>query len=548
MYIPPLAYLIPFLAPAPPPPSTLTFKPSYAHSHYGPTNGSAAPELFLRDSSESASFHAQDYSLERLEALGLTQGGIDASLLLAEGEKEAGLTIRTKKGMIRRPKHRPPRITSWALSQRSKLSLAAYNSSSAWVAPSTSYNPDEWIEDEVTVPDVSDRQTLIALAKMASNAYVLPGGDGWYPVEGWNGNWSDSSGKGTVPFGWEEGADGLRGHIFADEKNETVIVSIKGTTAGVLGSGGPSAKNDKFNDNLLFSCCCARVDFSWSTVCDCYSGGNKCGQTCLEDAVVAESVYATVGTNLYNNITYMYPNATIWLTGHSLGGSVASLIGLSFGAPVVTYEAPGDLLPASRLHLPLPPGLPADLTGITHVYHTADPVPMGVCNGGYSGCYAAGFALESKCHTGETILYDTVQEKGWSVDIRTHRIGEVIDKVLKDPWPVNGTDEGKKQVDVGGGAWEAVSGLIQYLVDPARVALQPAAELIRADGTGEDDVSASGAIKAQWGWGRRGPKKDKNKKGDDDDDDQWQKHGGVPKPVSEEDCVDCFKWEFGDWE
>jgi hypothetical protein len=75
-----------------------------------------------------------------------------------------------------------------------------------------------------------------------------------------------------------------------------VIISIKGTSAGVLGSGGPTAKNDKFNDNLLFSCCCARVDFSWSPVCDCYAGGYKCEQTCLEDALVAESVYATVGT------------------------------------------------------------------------------------------------------------------------------------------------------------------------------------------------------------------------------------------------------------
>jgi putative lipase involved disintegration of autophagic bodies len=31
-------------------------------------------------------------------------------------------------------------------------------------------------------------------------------------------------------------------------------------------------------------------------VCDCYAGGYKCEQTCLEDALVAESVYATVGT------------------------------------------------------------------------------------------------------------------------------------------------------------------------------------------------------------------------------------------------------------
>jgi putative lipase involved disintegration of autophagic bodies len=49
-------------------------------------------------------------------------------------------------------------------------------------------------------------------------------------------------------------------------------------------------------DNLLFSCCCARVDFSWSTVCDCYAGGYKCEKTCLENAVIGESVYTTVGT------------------------------------------------------------------------------------------------------------------------------------------------------------------------------------------------------------------------------------------------------------
>lgn len=96
----------------------------------------------------------------------------------------------------------------------------------------------EWDDVEIPGPDVTDRQTLIALAKMASDAYILPGTDEWWPVNGWND---------TVPFGWEADADGLRGHIFADPKNETVIIAIKGTSAGVLGSGGPTAKNDKYN-------------------------------------------------------------------------------------------------------------------------------------------------------------------------------------------------------------------------------------------------------------------------------------------------------------
>ena len=97
----------------------------------------------------------------------------------------------------------------------------------------------------------------------------------------------------------------------------------------------------------------------------------------------------------------MYPNANIWLTGHSvsvsfqtqssipdscvqLGGALSSLIGLSFGAPVVAFESPADRLAAQRLHLPLPPGLPMEKMGVTHVYHNADPIPMGVCTGVYS--------------------------------------------------------------------------------------------------------------------------------------------------------------------
>jgi putative lipase involved disintegration of autophagic bodies len=42
------------------------------------------------------------------------------------------------------------------------------------------------------------------------------------------------------------------------------------------------------------------------------------------------------------------------LIGHSLGGSVAALIGVTFGVPTVAFEAPGEKLAASRLHLPTP--------------------------------------------------------------------------------------------------------------------------------------------------------------------------------------------------
>jgi len=50
----------------------------------------------------------------------------------------------------------------------------------------------------------------------------------------------------------------------------------------------------------------------------------------------------------------MFPHANIWVIGHSLGGSLASLVGITFGVPVVTFEPPGERMAAKRLHLPLP--------------------------------------------------------------------------------------------------------------------------------------------------------------------------------------------------
>jgi len=57
---------------------------------------------------------------------------------------------------------------------------------------------------------------------------------------------------------------------------------------------------------------------------------------------------------------------------------------------------------------------------------------MGTCTGVTSLCAIGGFALETRCHNGRVILYDTVQKLGWSVDIRNHGIKLVVDRLLSD--------------------------------------------------------------------------------------------------------------------
>lgn len=148
----------------------------------------------------------------------------------------------------------------------------------------------------------------------------------------------------------------------------------------------------------------------------------------------------------------MYPTSTIWLVGHSLGGALASLLGSTFGLPAVAFESPGERLAAHRLRLPLPPssasypfsshpdpfGPPyaASLAPITHVYHTADPIAQGTCTGIGSPCVAGGFALETRCHLGKSIIYDTVGKLCWRADVRKHTIREVIINVIERGWDI----------------------------------------------------------------------------------------------------------------
>ncbi|ODQ82220.1 hypothetical protein BABINDRAFT_19159, partial [Babjeviella inositovora NRRL Y-12698] len=294
-----------------------------------------------------------------------------------------------------------------------------------------------WNDEEILTPNVSDRNTVLNMAIMALDAYCeVPEDSDWKDVgKPWN--YTGDS------FGWQD--DGVRGHVFVSGDNSSVVISLKGTNAALFAFGArahdesfavrdgssETVTNDKLNDNLLFSCCCARVSYLWTTVCDCYKSSYTCDQECLEKEMVREDRYYRSVLDIYRNVTNMYPHAqNIWVTGHSLGGALASLLGRTYGLPVVAFQAPGELLATRRLHLPMAPGLPTYMEHIWHFGHTADPIYLGVCNGASLSCSVAGYAMETQCHTGLQCVYDVVTDLGWHLNVMNHRIHTVIDEVI----------------------------------------------------------------------------------------------------------------------
>lgn len=339
--------------------------------------------------------------------------------MLAEGTADQPLTFKAKS--------RPEYIER--LADRSVATVKTMYDEARVQGGPAALGPSAWVIDEVQGPNTSDKATVISLAKMAWNAYQEgPGLGEWQDMNSEPFNFSQK-------FGWD--GDGLRGHIFASEDNSTIIAALKGTTPAVFDGSGTTTK-DKVNDNLFFSCCCGSGRLLWHSVCDCKTEAYTCNQTCVREALVEKNHYYTASLELYGNITALYPGSELWLVGHSLGGSTSALLGLTFGIPVTTFEAPGEALAAGRLGLPTPPSSFPSLhhqtrqyTGAYHFGHTADPIFMGSCNAATSACTLGGYAMESQCHTGHVCIYDTVGDKQWRVGAGYHKIAVVVHDVIE---------------------------------------------------------------------------------------------------------------------
>ena len=121
------------------------------------------------------------------------------------------LIVRSRPMKVSRPRHHAGTIFQQSPDSHAHSGIHRDSASKAW--------------ENVMVqgPDLTDKATVVNLAKMCSDAYILaPSQPDWLNTT-FGFNHSSS-------FGWK--GDGLRGHVFADKTNQTVIVAFKGTTVG----------------------------------------------------------------------------------------------------------------------------------------------------------------------------------------------------------------------------------------------------------------------------------------------------------------------------
>jgi putative lipase involved disintegration of autophagic bodies len=262
--------------------------------------------------------------------------------------------------------------------------------------------------------------TTETLAKISYDVYFLQNSTKWIDVE------LDS----TIDVSKDH--DQVNAYIFSNSENTQHVIAFKGTsiywqTSVKIKS---SVYNDKFNDNLFYSCCYYKESSIFKN--DCLDKQEK-GRTCYKECYQNSTNYSLNYYNLAKDTMmiaskYINMQDDIIFTGHSLGGMLATMMGLIHNKVVVTFESPGERHYIENAGINY---TKEQEKNIYHFGHNADIIFTGKCNGVTSWCYLGGYIMETKCHIGNVCEYDTKGVLDMKESIFTHKIGFVLEEIIQ---------------------------------------------------------------------------------------------------------------------
>lgn len=268
--------------------------------------------------------------------------------------------------------------------------------------------------------DWNTYDTILTLANISHNVYYRD-----------RKNWDDIKYNNTHDISKDN--ETVRAYVFSNEDSTVNIIAIKGTSLRYL-STWSTGKNDKYNDNLYFSCCYYKELSNYK--CEEENSTDLkikkdsiCNKNCYKESLDFEKNYYNVAKNIIEIVkqTLDFDKSLIIFTGHSLGGALSTMMGITYNKEVVTFETPGE-----KHYIDLS-GIKYNETHINKIYHyghNADIIFTGKCKGTLSLCYLGGYIIETKCHIGKVCEYDVKNKLNISESIFTHKIQYVIENII----------------------------------------------------------------------------------------------------------------------
>lgn len=225
----------------------------------------------------------------------------------------------------------------------------------------------------------------------------------------------------------------VKAYIYGNNDDSINIISFKGTSLHLRHGNDMVGHNDKINDNMFFSCCYYKEVKNFSCKNDRNEENtlnNTCKKECYKETLNNSENYYNISKNIVDTWLSTHENSNnklMLFTGHSLGGVLATMMGITYNTYAITFEAPGEKHYIDLIGLKYNQ---SQIEKIYHYGHNADIIFTGKCNGKFSWCNLGGYIIETKCHIGNVCEYDSVNKLNIKESIFTHKMEYVIDNII----------------------------------------------------------------------------------------------------------------------